>query len=130
MHARDGRVLIVPVEAPTHRTAKHGEVPLLHATAVIGGDGETGPVTIFAVNRSRHQALPLRVDLRGLPHLTHVVEHSAIYDQDPDAANTLGDPERVGLKPVDGTELSEPGSARAVLNATLPPMSWNLIRIA
>jgi alpha-L-arabinofuranosidase len=90
----------------------------------------TGPVTIFAVNRSRHQVLPLRIDLRGLSHLTHIVEHCAIHDEDPDAANTLRDPERVRLKPVDGTELSEPGSAHAVLNAILPPMSWNVIRIA
>lgn len=129
-YARDGRVLSVFVEAPTYATDKHGEVPLLHATAVIGGDGDAGPVMIFAVNRSRHQALPLRVELRGLPHLTHVIEHRAIHDEDPDAVNTMHEPERVGLVSVDGTELHEPGSVGAFLTATLPAMSWNLIRIS
>jgi len=135
-YARDARVLAVNVQSPTYSTAQHGEVPLLHATAVIGGaDGESAaeehsPVTVFAVNRSQDRALPLRIDLRGLPHLTRVVEHSAIHDEDPDAANSLRDPERVGLKPVPGTTLDEPGSANAALNAVLPPMSWNLIRLA
>jgi len=129
-YARDARVLAVNVQSPTHPTTEYGQVPLLHATAVIDGDNENGPVTVFAVNRSQHQALPLHIDLRGLPHLTYVVEHSAIHDQDPDAANTLHDPERVGLKPVYGTSLDNTSTAEAVLSAVLPPMSWNLIRLA
>jgi alpha-N-arabinofuranosidase len=134
-HARNARVLAVNVEAPTHHSTQHGEVPLLHASAVIGGDTDCaeenhGPVTVFAVNRSQEQSLPLHVDLRGLPRLTRVVEHRAIHDEDPDAANTLRDSERVGLKPIDGTVLTEPATVHAALIAVLPPMSWNLIRLA
>jgi alpha-N-arabinofuranosidase len=125
-YAKGAQVLTVNAESPTYSTAKHGEAPLLHATAVIDDDGA---VIIFAVNRSRHEALPLTVDLRGLEHLTRVAQHAVLTDDDPNAANTLHEPERVALKPTEGSTLIEPGTARAALRATLPPLSWNLIRL-
>ena len=129
-HARRGRVLAVNVDSPTYQTAKYGAVPLLHATAVIGPAEDNQPVTLFVVNRSQDQALPLQVDLRGLNHLTHVIDHAALFDDDPEAANSLAHPDRVGLKPVEGTVLDAAGSSDATLRATLPPMSWNIIRLA
>jgi alpha-N-arabinofuranosidase len=124
-----GRVLTVNVDSPTYATAKYGEVPLLHATATI--DDETGAVTVFAVNRSQTEALPLTVDLRGL-NLTRVIEHSVLTDADPDARNTLVDPNRVTPRAVRGTALAGAGvgvEAGATLNAVLPPLSWNVIRL-
>jgi alpha-L-arabinofuranosidase len=126
-YAKDARVLAVNVESPAYTTARHGEAPLLHATAVIDDDGA---VTVLAVNRSRHQALPLAVELRGLGHLTRIVEHTVLADDDPDAANTLAEPERVALKPGDGSAFERTGTGGAVLRACLPPLSWNLIRLA
>jgi alpha-N-arabinofuranosidase len=120
-----GRVLTVNVDSPTYATAKYGEVPLLHATATI--DDETGAVTVFAVNRSQTEALPLTVDLRGL-NLTRVIEHSVLTDADPDARNTLEQPDRVTPRAVEGTALAE-AEAGATLNAVLPPLSWNVIRL-
>ncbi|ORT55736.1 alpha-N-arabinofuranosidase [Streptomyces sp. CB03238] len=119
-HGR-GRVLDVRVDSPTYTTAKYGEVPLLHATAVRGDDGT---VTVFAVNRGRSAPLPLEVDLRGLDP-THVIEHSALADADPDARNTLHDPERVAPHTVSTTTLTD-----GALHAVLEPMSWNVIRLA
>ncbi|MGK5501491.1 alpha-N-arabinofuranosidase [Streptomyces sp. URMC 125] len=119
-HGR-GRVLEVRVQSPTYTTAKYGEVPLLHATAV--RDEATGAVTVFAVNRSRHDALPLEVDLRGLAP-ERVVEHSVLADSDPEARNTLAEPERVLPHAGEGTEL-----AGGTLRAVLEPMSWNMIRL-
>lgn len=119
-HGR-GRVLSVNVEGPSYSTARFGEVPLLHATAVI--DDATGAVTVFAVNRSQTEALPLTVDLRGLP-LSSVLEHSALTDPDHDARNTLAEPERVTPAPVPGTTLTG-----GTLTASLPPLSWNMIRL-
>jgi len=116
-----GRVLAVNVESPTHSTAAHGEVQLLHATAVI--DDTTGAVTVFAVNRSQTEPLALEVDLRGL-ELTTVVEHSVLADADPDAKNTLADPERVKLAVIEGTTVVD-----GLVRATLPPLSWNAIRL-
>ncbi|MFC7303769.1 alpha-N-arabinofuranosidase [Streptomyces monticola] len=119
-HGR-GQVLDVRVDAPTYETAKYGEVPLLHATAVRADDGT---VTVFAVNRDRSAPLPLEVTLSGL-EVESVIEHSALADSDPEARNTLEEPERVTPHAATGTTLRD-----GVLHATLEPMSWNMIRLA
>ncbi|MFD6552889.1 alpha-N-arabinofuranosidase [Streptomyces sp. NPDC058398] len=118
-HGR-GQVLDVRVDSPTYATRKHGEADLLHATAVRAEDGS---VTVFAVNRSQTEPLPLEVALNRLG-LTTVVEHSALADADPDAANSLHDPERVTPHPVGGTTLRD-----GTLGAVLEPLSWNVIRL-
>ena len=125
-HARaaGAKVLTVNPEGSTYQTRKHGEAPLLHATALIDDAGE---LTILAVNRSQHEALPLQVDLRGLPDLTSVIEHSVLTDADPDAKNTLADPNRVAPRAIDDTVLD---AAAGSLTATLPPLSWNVIRLS
>jgi alpha-N-arabinofuranosidase len=56
--------------------------------------------------------------------LTTVVEHSAVADADPEARNTLDDPERVVPHEVTGTTLQD-----GTLGATLEPLSWNVIRL-
>ncbi|MFD7457864.1 MULTISPECIES: arabinosylfuranosidase ArfA [unclassified Streptomyces] len=119
-HGR-GEVLDVRVDSPTYETKKYGETDLLHATAV---RAEDGTVTVFAVNRSRTEALPLEVALGALD-LTRVVEHSALADTDPDARNTLTDPERVTPHGIDTTTLTN-----GHLTAVLEPLSWNMIRLA
>ncbi|WNM34915.1 alpha-N-arabinofuranosidase [Streptomyces sp. Li-HN-5-11] len=116
-----GQVLDVRVDSPTYETEKYGATALLHATAV---RAEDGTVTVFAVNRSRTEPLPLDVALAGLD-LTSVVEHSALADADPDARNTLADPERVTPHRVEGTTLTD-----GRLTAVLEPLSWNMIRLA
>ncbi|MFI2431897.1 alpha-N-arabinofuranosidase [Streptomyces sp. NPDC018693] len=116
-----GEVLDVRVDSPTYETKKYGEADLLHATAVRADDGT---VTVFAVNRSRTEPLPLEVALSDLD-LTRVVEHSALADADPDARNTLTEPDRVTPHPVTDTALTD-----GRLTATLEPLSWNVIRLA
>ncbi|MFR9723110.1 alpha-N-arabinofuranosidase [Streptomyces sp. MS19] len=117
-----GTVLDVRVDGPRHTTRRFGEVDLLHATAV--RDEETGAVTLFAVNRHQHDALPLEVTLRALG-LGEVVEHGVLADADPDARNTLADPDRVTPHAASGTTFTD-----GVLRATLEPLSWNVIRLA
>ncbi|WP_406292600.1 alpha-N-arabinofuranosidase [Streptomyces sp. NBC_00624] len=119
-HGR-GRVLDVRVDSPTYRTAKYGETDLLHATAV--RDPETGAVTVFAVNRSQDEELPLEVALHGFD-LAKIAEHQVLADSDPDARNTLTDPDRVTPHQAQDTTFDG-----AVLRATLEPMSWNMIRL-
>ncbi|KES04741.1 alpha-N-arabinofuranosidase [Streptomyces toyocaensis] len=116
-----GEVLDVRVDSPTYETRKYGEADLLHATAVRAGDGT---VTVFAVNRGRTEPLPLEVSLGGLG-LTAVVEHSVLSDADPEARNTLAEPERVTPHPAAGTTLDG-----GRLSAVLEPLSWNVIRLA
>ncbi|MFE2055041.1 alpha-N-arabinofuranosidase [Streptomyces sp. NPDC059446] len=116
-----GQVLDVRVDSPTHGTAKYGETDLLHATAV--RDPETGAVTVFAVNRSQDAELPLEVALAGL-ELGRVAEHLVVADADPEARNTLAEPERVVPHAAEGTELAD-----GTLTAVLAPLSWNMIRL-
>jgi alpha-N-arabinofuranosidase len=120
-HGR-GQVLRVEVDSPTYHTARFGDVPLLHATAVT--DDETGAVTIFAVNRGQDAALPLEIDLRGFEALA-VVEHLVLADADPEARNTADQPDRVAPHPATGTIVTG-----GVLQAELEPLSWNMIRLA
>ncbi|MFE4453231.1 alpha-N-arabinofuranosidase [Streptomyces sp. NPDC056796] len=117
-----GQVLDVRVDSPTYGTAKYGETDLLHATAV--RDPETGAVTVFAVNRGQDAALPLEVALTGLG-LERVVEHRVVADADPEARNTLAEPERVLPHAAEGTEL-----VGGTLKAVLEPLSWNMIRLS
>ncbi|GAA1426047.1 alpha-N-arabinofuranosidase [Streptomyces thermospinosisporus] len=119
-HGR-GEVLDVRVDSPVYDTARYGETDLLYATAVRADDGT---VTVFAVNRSRTEPLPVEATLGGLG-LTTVVEHSALADADPDACNTRDDPERVAPHQVHGTSVSG-----GRLTAELEPLSWNVIRLA
>ncbi|MHB9753947.1 arabinosylfuranosidase ArfA [Streptomyces sp. BYX5S] len=116
-----GEVLDVRVCGPTYDTKRHGTADLLHATAV---RAEDGTVTVFAVNRSQTEALPLEVALTGLD-LTRVVEHSVLSDPDPDARNTLTNQNRVVPHTSKGTAL-ETGT----LKTDLAPLSWNVIRLA
>jgi alpha-L-arabinofuranosidase len=117
-----GRVLRVEPQCQDHTTARYGTVPLLHATATM--DDTTGAVTVFAVNRHRTEPLTLQVALRGLAAGT-VLAHTAIADTDPQARNTLREPERVTPVGVKGTVVDN-----GTLRAELPPMSWNVIRLA
>ncbi|MFS8199520.1 alpha-N-arabinofuranosidase [Streptomyces sp. CWNU-52B] len=117
-----GQVLDVRVDSPTYETKRYGETDLLHATAVRAEDGS---VTLFAVNRSQTEALPLEVTLGALG-LTTVVAHTALSDPDPDARNTGTEPNRVVPHEVTGTSLQSDGG----LTATLEPLSWNVIRLA
>ncbi|MBL3669967.1 alpha-N-arabinofuranosidase [Streptomyces sp. M2CJ-2] len=116
-----GEVLDVRVDSPTYETARYGTADLLHATAVRADDGT---VTVFAVNRGRTGTLPLEIALGGLG-LTTVVEHTVLADADPDARNTLDEPERVTPHPAEGTTLAD-----GRLTAVLEPLSWNVIRLA
>ncbi|MGV9286221.1 arabinosylfuranosidase ArfA [Streptomyces sp. NPDC003719] len=115
-----GEVLDVRVDSPAYETRKYGETDLLHATAV---RAEDGTVTVFAVNRSRTEPLPLEAALGGLG-VTGVVEHSVLADADPDARNTLAQPDRVVPHPVTGTALAD-----GRLTTVLEPLSWNVIRL-
>ncbi|HEX6684588.1 MAG TPA: alpha-N-arabinofuranosidase [Candidatus Limnocylindrales bacterium] len=107
-----GTALRPVVTSPSHETARYGDVPLLHTTAVLGD----GCLTVFAVNRDTSRPMPLELDLRGFGEM-RVVEHLALSDEDRHAANTLLHQERVRPK------------ALGVEDIVLPPLSWNTIRL-
>jgi alpha-L-arabinofuranosidase len=117
-HGR-GTVLRVEAEAPTYATEADAAVPALEATAVHDGH-ET--LTLFAVNRDA-EPLALRATLNGLgsPQLT---EHVVLADDDPQAANTAEQPDRVVPRAVEGAHVEA-----GVLQAELPPRSWNVLKL-
>jgi alpha-N-arabinofuranosidase len=118
-------VLRVEPTSPNHTTAKHGDVPLLHATAVQNEDGTT---TVFAVNRDTANPLELSVDVRSLAGSSTtaltVIEHRVIADDDRHAHNTRDAPDRVRPRQIQGARVDQ-----GLLTASLPPLSWNVIRL-
>jgi alpha-L-arabinofuranosidase len=121
--SRYGRGTVLRTEAtgPTHETPLQGEVPTLDVTAV--RDEESRAVTVFAVNRDQREELSLDLDLRACAGLLSG-EHLAISDADPDAVNTADAPDRVTPRRLDDVKVVD---GRAT--ATLPALSWNMIRL-
>ncbi len=117
-----GTVLDLQVRSPHYSNAEFDSVPLLDAVAVL--DAEREEMTVFAVNRGQGGPLPLEGDMRGVDGY-EVVEHIILEHADPLARNTADEPDSV--VPHSG------GDARlqdGVLTATLPKLSWNVIRLA
>ena len=61
-----GKVLVPLIESTKHDTKDYTDVPDLEAVAVL--QDETGELTVFAVNRSLAEPLPLELDLRSSAH--------------------------------------------------------------
>ena len=96
------------------------EVPYLKLAAV--HDEQAGMLTLFALNRSLTEEMPLRVTTSGFSGL--VVEQAMqLHDADLEAINTKVNPDRV--KPCALAGVRALGSS---LTATLRPASWNVIR--
>jgi alpha-N-arabinofuranosidase len=119
-HAR-GRVLRLGLDAPRYETARYGDVPVLQATAT--HDPETGELCLLAVHRGQEESLPTCVDLRALGG-ARVVEHLQLTG-DGTTVNTADEPEAVV------PARQAPGRVvDGMLETTLPPVSWTLLRLA
>lgn len=116
-----GSVLDLRVRSPHYENPVFDAVPLLEAVATIDDARET--VTLFAVNRSQDGPLVLDGDLRFLDGY-RVEEHIVLEHRDPKAANTADAPDAV--VPHGRGDASLEGGA---LTATLPRLSWNVIRV-
>jgi alpha-N-arabinofuranosidase len=117
-----GAALDLQIVSPTYATDGFDYVPLIEAVATIDDAAET--VTIFAVNRSQTEALELTGDLRAFSGY-RVIEHLVLEYEHPKAVNTREQPNTVvphsrGESALDGERLQ----------ATLPKLSWNVIRLA
>ena len=111
-------MLLTPCASERYDGKTFTDVPYLEAVAVENG----AELTIFAVNRSQTEALPLTADLRAFG-ACRVLEHSALWSEDPNLTNGPGR-EAVVPRPVRGTSAED-----GALSALLPPMSWNMIRL-
>ena len=117
-----GDVLRVETATDVYDTAEHGDVPLVDVVAT--HDRESGQVTVFAMNRHTEDPARLEIDLRAFGDLG-VAEHLHLGgEQDLDAVNSIETPTAIAPRSVDGA--STEGRR---LTASLPPVSWNMIRL-
>ncbi|MDQ2586460.1 arabinosylfuranosidase ArfA [Saccharothrix yanglingensis] len=115
-----GDVLRVAVDSPTVPTARYGDVPAVDAVATHSADGGT---VLFVVNRHLSEPVELTVPLAALGEV-EVVEAWGLHDEDTTATNSAAEPDRVTPTP------SSTAVVDGVLRATLPPVSWHVIRLA
>ncbi len=116
-----GTALRMPVSCPTYETKDLGAVPYLEAVATL--DGQSDTATILAVNRGQDEALVLEGDCRGLGEY-RVLEHIVYEHGDPKATNSAEQPDRVVPH-----NRGDARMERGRLSATLPRLSWNVIRL-
>ena len=116
-HGR-GISLRLELDSETYETAEFGAVPVVDAAATL--DQTDQSITIFAVNRSISATTGLAVQL---PAGDYDVAVHTLHDEDPFAANTLAEPDRV--QPEVNTTARLDG---ALLTVELPPVSWSVIR--
>ncbi len=95
--------------------------PFLKVSAVHDESG--GFLTVFALNRSLTEEMPLRVEANGFTGLA-VERAIQLRDGDLEAVNTKSQPDRVAPSVLAGVRVE--GGA---LQATLAPASWNVIRL-
>jgi alpha-N-arabinofuranosidase len=113
------RAVRLPIASGSFESARFGAVANVNAVATVGADG----ASVFVVNRSMTDAATVTLDLAPLisarGHAVRLVESHLLQDDDLYAANTLEDPERVGVR-----ELADAGVVDGILTFTLPPVSW------
>jgi alpha-N-arabinofuranosidase len=130
-HGR-GHVLRAVVDSPTYDASYYDPrgsqdlwfpvtAPYLKFGAVQRGDG-TG-LTLFAVNRSLTESMPLDVQAKDFGAL-RLREALELSDPDLKAVNNKQDPDRVKPTPLAGVRME--GDR---LHAMLPPASWTMIRL-
>jgi alpha-N-arabinofuranosidase len=129
-----GRVLRTQIDSPTYATSYYDPrgaeehrfplpaVPRLKLAAV--HDEGAGSLTLFMLNRNLDEEMPLDVTARGFKPLT-IAQALTLHDRDLDAANTKDEPERIRPTP-----LKDVVAEGDRLRATLPPASWNVVRLA
>ena len=123
-HLARGRILRLAVDSGQIPTAKFGDVDAVDAAAT--WDEATGDVALFLANRSLDETAEVTLEVRGLD-ITEVKDAEVLTipdDGDRHTANTEQAPDSVGLVP-----LRDVGIDDGVLRATLPPVSWAVVRL-
>jgi alpha-N-arabinofuranosidase len=127
-----GRVLHAQIESPTYAATYYDprgaqelyfplpEVPYLKLAAV--HDEQSHRLTLFALNRNAKEQMSLRVRADGFGEL-EIDQALQLHDPDLSAVNSKAQPDRV--RP---TGLTNVRAQHGVLEATLAPASWNVIR--
>ncbi|MFS0865793.1 alpha-N-arabinofuranosidase [Microbacterium sp. 179-B 1A2 NHS] len=118
------RVLRVPIDAGTIPSTRFGSVPAVNAVATADAEG----MSLFVVNRSVSDAASVRIDVSAFVREhgrdPRIAESHLLHEDDIYAANTLAEPERVGVRP-----LSDAVVSGGVLELPLAAVSWAAVRL-
>ncbi len=114
-----GTAFRTAVAAPCFDCADYQQVSYVDSVTVLSEDERE--LTVFAVNKDVHHALPLTMDFHGFEGYAPL-EH-IILDGEPDAFNTPEDPRRVAPRTAQDVTVTD-GTASTVL----PKGSWNVLR--
>ena len=117
-----GMALNVEVHSPVYKNKEFGDVPLLDTMATLNPENEE--ITVFCVNRTQTDALQLEGDVNGVDPRYRVIEHIVLEHKSPKAVNTADKPNEVAPHHRGNARLE-----RGKLTATLPRLSWNVIRL-
>jgi alpha-N-arabinofuranosidase len=117
-----GTVVDARVETDRYTVADLGDVP--YVDAVVTYDAERATASVFAVNRDLGARRDLRIDLSQLGQV-RVVDAITLSDDDPYAANTRENPDRV--QPRVNMTARHQGTSLVV---ELPPVSWSAITLS
>jgi alpha-N-arabinofuranosidase len=117
-----GVTLELKLDCPTYPTGQYGDVPVVDSVATC--DTDSGETSVFLVNRSLDEEVTIDIDVRLLGAVT-LSNVESLWDDDIHAANTLQDPERVGLRPNESARLED-----GAVTITLPPVSWTALTLS
>lgn len=114
-----GESLDLLVRAPHYETRRFGPMPLLDAAGSY--DAETGAASLFLVNRSLHEPLPVTIRWQGVaPGLVRDI--AQIAGDDPKLANSFERPDAVVAR-----RLADLRPDAGRLELLLPPLSFTAL---
>ena len=116
-----GRALNLSVDCPGYDSEHDDNVPFVDIAGV--HDEEGGTATFFAINRHPTDALPLDLSLLGFGK-AEVIDHQVMTHANLRAVNTLTDQMQVAPRKGTGARVDS-----STLSASLPPHSWQMIRV-
>ncbi|PJJ55649.1 alpha-N-arabinofuranosidase [Compostimonas suwonensis] len=116
-----GSTLVQKLTSDRYTSELYGEVNLVDAVAT--HDEGSGRTSVFLVNRSQTDAAVVTIDVGALGSAA-LLDAQTLSDADIHAKNTLAEPTRVGLRPLESVE-----EADGTITVTLPPVSWSALSL-
>ncbi|WP_208422693.1 arabinosylfuranosidase ArfA [Latilactobacillus fragifolii] len=114
-----GVVLTPHVESETYNSREFNNVPYLDTIATYDSTNQT--ITIFAENKHQHDAIDFSIDFDTLK-LKEVIQSTQFSGYAPKDDNRDG---KMNLAPLTAVNLDD-----CHINATLKPLSWNMIQVS
>ncbi|MCE2472203.1 MAG: alpha-N-arabinofuranosidase [Anaerolineae bacterium] len=116
-----GNSLDLLVESPRYETKNYGDMPLLDVSAAY--DGARGQNTIFIVNRSQTERVPLEIHWQDVAPKRISSAHQ-LAGHDPKAANTWENPNQLTTQAIYAPQIID-GKAEM----SLPPLSFTALGV-